>query len=41
MNSEGIKIPIMICFYIVQRWLSKLGFKYKEVHKDEFMDSHK
>ena len=31
----------MICSRIVQIWLHKLGFEYKKVHKDVFIDGHK
>lgn len=31
----------MICLCIAQRWLYKLGHKYKDVHKDVFINRHK
>ena len=40
-NPEGIEIPIVICLHIAQTWLGKLGFVYKKVCKDVFIDRHK
>ncbi len=40
-NLEGIEIPVVICSYIVQTWLCKLGFVYKEICKNVFIDGYK
>ena len=40
-NPEGIKTPVVIRSHIAQTWLFKLGFVYKEVCKDVFVDGHK
>lgn len=31
----------MICSCTAQKWLRKLGFEYKEVRKDVFIEDHK
>lgn len=38
---KEIEISIRIYSHTVQKWLSKLGYKYKNIHKDVFMDEHK
>ena len=40
-NTQRIKISITICLRTAQRWLGKLGYKYKDVCKDVFIDGHK
>lgn len=37
---EGIPTPIVICSCTAQQWLHDLGFEYKEVKKDVFVDGH-
>ena len=37
-NPEGIETPIVTCSRTAQIWLRKLGFVYKEVRKDVFVD---
>ena len=39
-NPEGIEISIVIYFCIAQILLRKLGFVYKEVRKDVFIDGY-
>lgn len=36
-NPEKIEISVIIYFFISQKWLYKLEFQYKEVHKDMFI----
>ena len=40
MDLERVEIPIMIQSRTAQRWLYKLGYEYKDVHKDVFIDGH-
>lgn len=40
-NLQRIKTPIIIFLCIVQKWLSKLGYKYKDKKKAVFIDGHK
>lgn len=40
-NPEGVETPIEICSQTAQNWLCKLGYEYKNVHKDMFIDGHK
>lgn len=40
MDLQGIKTLIVICLCTAQRWLYKLGYKYKDVHKNAFVDRH-
>ena len=37
-NPEGIQTPIEIQLRTARNWLRKLGFEYKDVHKDVFID---
>lgn len=39
-NPQGIKIPIAIHLYTAQTWLCKLGYIYKDIHKDVIVDGH-
>ena len=39
-NSDGIDSPIVIRSRTARNWLHKLGFQYKEVKKDVFIDGH-
>ena len=40
-NTQGIEIPITICLHKARRWLEKLGYEYKNVCKDIFIDGYK
>ena len=40
-NPEGIETPIVIRLYTARTWLCKLGFVYKKIGKDVFVDRHK
>lgn len=40
-NPKGIETPIVICSHTAQNWFHKLGFEYKDVKKDVFIDGHK
>ncbi len=40
MNPEREEIPIMIQSRIARNWLCKLGYEYKDVRKDVFVDGH-
>lgn len=39
-NTQGIKTPITIRSRTAQRWLRKLGYEYKNVRKNVFIDGH-
>lgn len=39
-NPKGIETPVVICSCTVQTWLRKLGFVYKKMCKDVFIDSY-
>lgn len=39
-NPEGVKTPIVIRSRTARTWLHKLGFEYKDVKKDVFIDGH-
>ena len=39
-NLEGIQSSIEIKSRIARNWLHKLGFEYKDVKKDVFIDGH-
>ena len=39
-NPEGIETPVVIRSRTARAWLRKLGFVYKEVRKDVFIDGH-
>ena len=39
-NLEGIQSPIEIKSRTARNWLHKLGFEYKDVKKDVFVDGH-
>ena len=39
-NSEGMITPIEIKLRNAQNWLHHLGFEYKDVKKDVFIDGH-
>ena len=41
MDSQGVETPIVIRSRTARRWLCKLGYEYKDVHKDVFVDGHK
>ena len=40
MNPEGEEIPIVIRSRPAHKWLCKLGYEYKDVRKDVFVDGH-
>lgn len=40
-NTQRIKISITIYLRIAQRWLRKLGYKYKNRYKDVFIKDYK
>lgn len=35
-----MEIPIMIWLYTAQKWLYKLGYQYKNIYKDMFINRH-
>ena len=39
-SPERIETPIVICSRTAQKWLGKLGYEYKDVRKDVFVDGH-
>ena len=39
-NPEGIQTPIVIKSRTARKWLHKLGFEYKDIKKDVFVDEH-
>lgn len=39
-DSEGVDTPIVSCSRTAQRWLCKLGYEYKDVHKDVFINRY-
>lgn len=39
-NPKEIQSPIEIKSQTTQKWLHKLGFEYKNVRKDVFVDKH-
>lgn len=39
-NSESISNPIEIKLRTTRNWIHKLGFEYKDVKKDVFIDKH-
>ncbi len=39
-SPQGIETPIVIRSRIARRWLCKLGYEYKDVRKDVFVDGH-
>lgn len=39
-NPEGITNPIEIMSRTARKWLHRLGFEYKDVKKDVFVDGH-
>ena len=39
-NIQGIEIAITIRLRTAQRWLGKLGYEYKDVRKDVFINGH-
>ena len=39
-NPEGIQTPIEIKSRTARKWLYKLGFEYKDIKKDVFVDGH-
>lgn len=39
-NLEGVQSPIEIKSRTARNWLHKLGFEYKDVKKDVFVDGH-
>lgn len=40
MDSERVETLIVIRLRTTRRWLHELGFEYKEVKKDVFIDGH-
>lgn len=39
-NPQGEEIPTTIRSRTARRWLGRLGYEYKDVHKDVFIDGH-
>lgn len=39
-NPQGMETPIVIRSRTAQTWLCKLGYVYKDVRKDVFVDRH-
>ena len=39
-SPQGIETPIVIRSRTARRWLCKLGYEYKDVRKDVFVDGH-
>ena len=39
-NTQRIETPIIICLRTAQRWFRKLGYKYKDICKDVFIDEN-
>lgn len=39
-NPEKIQSPVEIKLRTARKWLHKLGFEYKDVEKDVFVDGH-
>ncbi len=39
-SPEGEEIPIVIRSRTARNWLRKLGYEYKDVRKDVFVDGH-
>ena len=39
-DTEGVETPIVIRSRTARRWLYKLGYEYKDIHKDVFIDEH-
>lgn len=39
-NPKGFQAPVEIKSRTARRWLHKLGFEYKDVKKDVFVDGH-
>ena len=39
-NPKGVQTPIEIKSRTARNWLHKLGFEYKDVKKDVFVDGH-
>lgn len=40
MDSDKIEMPIVICSRTARKWLGKLGFEYKNIRKDIFINGH-
>lgn len=40
-SPQKIEIPIIIYLHTAQIWLRKLGYVYKDVYKNVFMDKNK
>lgn len=38
MSSEEIRTPIVICSRTAWKWLDKLGYRYKNMCKDMFVN---
>lgn len=41
MDPYKVETPIVIYLHTAQRWLCKLSYEYKDVHKDVFVNRHK
>ncbi len=39
-NPQGVETPIVIRSRTAQAWLCKLGYMYKDVRKDVFVDGY-
>ena len=39
-SPQGEEIPITIRSHTAQRWLGRLGYEYKDMRKDVFIDRH-
>ena len=40
MDLEGVETPIVIWSRTTRKWLYKLGYEYKDVYKDVFINGH-
>lgn len=40
-NPQGVEAPIEICLHTARTWLNKLGYEYKDLRKNVFIDGHK
>ena len=39
-DPQKVETPIVICLRTTRRWLCKLGYEYKDVCKNVFVDGH-
>lgn len=40
LDLEGVELLIVIQTHIAQKWLYKLTYKYKDIHKDVFINGY-